>query len=388
MKKILKISILLVILSFVRCSIEPKDPITVANGFSVNNDNSVIPTPILTVANGSTKFGKYDWGLSDNGSTSIAKYSLVIFDRENDPNLQFPVQYIGSGVVVTLISRTAEITNKELNDLMNKLPNFKCSEMNIDIRIKSVVGANPAIAFVQYSNPINVKVTGYSTKNNLCSFVKDGDPIAKGFNLASSSFSNSNDYEGYLYLQAGTSYKIYQPDACNGFLIPTIYGGVSNVLTAGSPTSINVPTTGHYLLKVDLSSITKTYTLKFIKAFGLFGTAKSVAGTGNAVPMTDNNNVNIWKLTINLFKGKSYKFKSLDWSAALVGNPLSVPSGAGTTIISTLGTSADPNGLTEVVTGADITVPGTINTGFQKYDITIDVSNSRKYKYSMVINNN
>jgi starch-binding outer membrane protein SusE/F len=385
MKKILKFSILTVLIFIVSCTTESKDPITVANGLVVNSDTSIIPSTSLTIANETNTFGIYNWGLSDNGSTSIAKYSLVVFDRDKDPNLLNPSEYNGTGVVVTLDSRKATITNKELNDLINKLPTFKCSEMNIDIRIKSSVGANPAIAFVQYSNPISVKVTGFSTKNKVCSFVKDGETINKGFNLVSSSFLNSNDFEGYFYLQAG-SYKLYQPDGCGDFTTPTIYGGVTNVLTAGSATSINVATTGYYQIKADLSNLTKTYSIKFYKAFGLFGNAKSASGTANAVPMIDTNNKNIWKITLNLFKGRSFQFKSNDWTAALTGTPPSVPSGAGTTTVSTLGASGVNNGIIEP--GSAILVPGSVGTGSQKYDITLDLSNPRKYTYKMVVNNN
>jgi hypothetical protein len=89
-----------------------------------------------------------------------------------------------------------------------------------------------------------------------------------------------------------------------------------------------------------------------------------------------------------LFKGRKFKFKSNDWTAALSGNPPSVPSGAGTTVISTLGKGSVAGTVVEMNTGGEITVPGTDDGTKVKYDVILDVSNPRNYTYSLVINPN
>jgi len=142
----------------------------------------------------------------------------------------------------------------------------------------------------------------------MLAFVKDGANPASSSKLLSSSSSNVSDYEGYMYLEAG-DYKFYRPDDCGSFASPIIYGSSSGLLTVTSSTSITIPTTGYYLVKADL--VTFSYSAKYYKAFGVFGPAKGVLGSSNMVPMTADGNSNVWKLTIDLFKGKNLNLNQM-----------------------------------------------------------------------------
>jgi hypothetical protein len=185
------------------------------------------------------------------------------------------------------------------------------------------------------------------------------------------------------------SYKLYRPDPCGSFANPVIYGGSAGVLTEGAAApSISVATAGHYLVKADITATGLTYSIKYYKGFGLFGTAKGTLGSANAVPMTDADNSNVWKLTLELFKGRKFKFKSNDWTAALSGNPPSVPTVAGTTTVSILGKGTIAGTVVEMTTGGEITVPGSDDGTKVKYDIILDVSNPRNYQYSLEVNPN
>ena len=388
MKHILKtLFYIILVFAFNSCETERTKATPESNGFTATN--VITPTTLVLVpANDSNVFNKISWTKVDNGVNSISTYKIQIADHLKDPNFLNPAEYVGSGLSANSHSRTCQLTNLEINKLINLLPSFTCNQMNIDIRIKSMLGTSDANSFNQYSNKLNFLVTGYPTIKPILAFVLNTSNPANGSKLKASAYTTTNDFEGYTFLQAG-NYKFYQPDACGSFTTSTVLGqgGTSGTLVANG-TDIVIPTTGHYLIKVNLASATKTYSIKYFKGFSLFGTAKGFPGAA-AVPMTDANNNNEWKLTIDLLKGKLYKFKAQDWTAALLGTPPAIPSGAaGTTIISILGTSSDPNGLEEVTVGADITVPGTSGSGSQKYNITIDVSNPRDYTYKAEINNN
>ncbi len=393
MKNIIK-TILFLFISLILISCENEiNPTVSSNGFELRNDATIIAPSVLTDDLDNNVFGKYNWDISNNGPSSVSKYSLFIFDHDNDPNLENGVEYTGLGVNVTSEDRDATLMVKEFNDLVNLLPTFKCSQMNIDIRIKSTLGVNPADDFVQYSNPITYTITPYSTKMQKLAFVKEStDPKSAPF-LLSSTYSSNIDFEGYLFLEAG-NYKFYQPDACHDFTSPTIYGGINGTGGNGTldnsatPVSINVAEAGYYLVKVNIDA--NTYSVRKYRAFGVFGKATRTGfGFNNSVPMNDDDNDNVWKLTIELIKGEKFKFKSNDWTGDLVAaTPPNMPyiPGSATSFISILGKLTD--GIAEN-NGADITVPGSFNNNErQKYDVELDISNPRAYTYKLTLNPN
>ena len=177
-----------------------------------------------------------------------------------------------------------------------------------------------------------------------------------------------------------------------------MYGTSSGdaIVEGSEASSINVATSGHYFVTVNLNTEgtgARTFKLSYYKAFGIFGTAIRTVGSVNMVPMSDDNNTNVWKLTIELFKGKLFKFKSSDWTAALTGTPPSVPS-ASSTIISTLGGAGIPisagveSSLFDFgasLPGKDIKVPGDNDGTKQNYEVIIDVSNPRNYTCKLTI---
>jgi starch-binding outer membrane protein SusE/F len=393
MKNILKIVIFSCFLIFISSCENDKDPIVSANGFELRKDAIITSPSTLLEVNNAVIFGKYNWDESNNGVETVSTYKLVIFDQ-NDTELKNPVEYDGLGLEVKPDVRNGIITVKEMNDMMNKLPSFKCGEMSIDIRIKSILGVNSTSAYTQYSNPINVKTTAYSTQQPILSFVKDGNTGASDPKLLSSGYTSNTDYEGYVYLQAG-SYKFIRPDACGSYATPTILGGTGSLATgtidtSATPASIVIANAGHYLIKANLTA--NTYSINEYTAIGVFGRATRAGAFGflNTVPMTYDATSKKWTITMDLLTGQVLKFKSIKWNGPLVApaatapfpKPDYVPSGS--TTFTTLG-SVMPNVLTEnATTSADIKVPGTTSlTETKKYLLTVDVSSSRKYTFQL-----
>lgn len=400
MKNILKITIFAFLLISIGSCTNDKNPVAIANGVALRDKSTVPPPAVLLPANDAQVYNITEWDKADYGVETASpgqSYTIIISDHDKDSNFTNAIEYTGIGIAVAP-DRNCTLTVKEFNALLNKLPTFQCGQMKIDYRVKSTLGIGEN-AIIQYSNPILLTVTAYSTAKQILSFAKSSATAITAPKLLSSDFKNENDFEAYLYLEPG-DYKFYRPDACGSFASPLVYGGSAGVIVAGNTaSSITIVTAGHYLVKANLSATVLStpttlaplsYSVKYIRAFGVFGLAvRSNPGSTNAVPMVDTDNKNIWKITIDLFKGRKIKFKSNDWSAALIGTPPSVPPGIGTTIISTLGSSPTPNTLVEVTgTAGDITVPGTSDGTKQKYDIVIDVSKPRDYTYTLLLNPN
>lgn len=384
MKNIVKTTLFALLLAGVFSCEDSKDPVVSANGFELRQDATVASPLVLTSATASDVFGKFEWDKSDNGPATVSSYTLQVFDH-SDTTLSNPVEYTGNGLEITPTSRKATLTVSEFNTLINGLPTYKCSEMDIDVRIKSVLGTG-ANSFKQYSNPINVKVTGYSLKLPVMAIVKDGNSADAEPRIAASSPSSNSDYEGYMYLDAGT-YKFYQPDACYDFSGAAVYGGAAGVLnTGGSATSISIATAGHYLVKVNLA--TNTYTFTKFTTFGVFGKAtRTGLGFDNQVPLTYDPVTKLWSGQVDLLKGRKLKFKSNAWTGSLVvpalPNPPYAP-GTATSAVSILG-KISATALQENSTAGqgDITVGGTDDGTRDSYSIELDVSKPRMYTYKL-----
>lgn len=385
MKNIIKsICSAIILIGFISCE-DTRDPVVSPNGFELRKDATVTSPSVLTQATATDIFAKFEWDSANNGPATVSTYTLQVFDH-NDATLSNPVEYTGNGLVITPTSRKATLTVAEFNTLLNRLPTFKCSEMDVDIRIKSVLGINPN-PYIQYSNPVNVKVTAYSLKLPIMAFVKDGNTASTEPRIAASSAISNTDYEGYMYLEAG-NYKFYQPDPCYDFTAPTVFGGSAGVLnTGGATTSITVDADGNYLVKVNLA--TNAYAITKFTSFGVFGKAtRTGLGFDNQVPLTYDTATKLWSGQIDLLKGRKFKFKSNVWTGTLVvpaaPNQPYAP-GTATTSISILGKSSASNGLQEssVAGQGDITVPGTDDGTRDKYKIELDVSKPRNYTYKL-----
>ena len=389
MKNILNsICAAIILIGIISCE-DTRDPIVSPNGFELRKDGTVTSPSVLTQATATDVFGKFEWDSANNGPATVSSYTLQVFDH-NDTSLSNPVEYTGNGLVITPTSRKATLTVAEFNTLLNGLPTFKCSEMDVDVRIKSVLGINPN-PYIQYSNPINVKVTAYSLKLPVMAFVKAGNTPSTEPRIAASTPTSNTDYVGYMYLEPG-NYKFYQPDACQDFTTPTIYGGggtAGSLSSATSAPSIAIATAGHYLVKANLS--TNTYTLTPFTTFGVFGTAtRSGLGTGFQVPFDYDAATKTWSKEMDLIRGKKFKFKSNLWTGTLVVPPLPNPPyapGTASSSVSILGKTATPFSLEENSTAGqgDITVPGTDDGTRDKYKIELDVSKPRNYTYKLTI---
>lgn len=380
MKNIFKIvTLLFSLLLAISCEDVRENPITKANGFTLRTVSSS-PSLVLNPINDAETAVVIEWDRSDNGVASEEpNYQIEVAQSGTDFAIPF-LANLGSTVSVVNNVRSYTFKVKEINVLANKLSNFVCGqEMSIDIRIKSKLGDYDNTAFIQYStNTVTVKVTPYSSAAPILSFSDSEANASTSKNLAAISiYSVPKEYEGYVYLQPG-SYKFYQPDACGSFTGATTLGGAGGVLSA-TGAAINIATAGYYLIKANLTA--NTYAIKEYKAFGIFGTAVRTSGSALGTPMISNND-NKWSITIDLFKGRKFKFKAGALNSAI---PPAIPT---TNVVSALGKSstgqlsdANPDYTDSV---GQIIVPGVDDGTKVSCTIKADLSNPRNYTYKLV----
>lgn len=388
MKNILKTVIFVFLLiTFGSCT-NDKEPLATAKGLVLRDVSATTPPAILLIENDANVFNQLEWDKADygvpTGSPGLS-YVIAISDHDNDP-ITKTIEYSGGGIATAPL-RSATLTVKDFNALISQLPTFKCGPMNIDVRVKSTLGIAQN-SIVQYSNPITVTVTGYATAKKILAFATASQTPASAPKILSSRFDKLNDFEGYMYLEAG-DYKFYQADPCGSFDAPTVYGGAAGILTEGvNAASITVPVAGHYLVKANLTAGSLTYSLGLFRAIGLFGSAIRTTGTANPTPMNYNTVTKKWEITLDLFKGKTFRFKSNNWVGNVTGaTPPGLPANGGVPI-STLGAGNGVNDLVEVTGSAgDITVPGTADGTKQSYTVTVDLNSPRNYTYTLKINN-
>ena len=388
MKNILKIVICVFgILIFASCETD-RDPVTSANGFELRA-TTLVPSVVLSPSIDNDVIADLNWDISNNGFSSISSYKVEIaVSGTNFENVA--TANSGNIVTVTTEARNYVLKAGELNDLINKLPEYQCGQsMNIDIRIKSILGGTKPNAFVQYStNTISIVATPYSTALSLLAFSSSSTDIANALKLASSSFTNSSDYEGYMYLETGT-YKFYKPNSCGEFSNPTVYGlsgtNTGSLVPDGSNGFV-VSTAGHYYVKANLSdsgSGSLTYSIAAFNAttntFGVFGKAlRPTIGSANTTPMNYDPTTKKWSVTVDMVNGLKFGFKTSSTApiASLEGT------GVGTFTESPLKTIT-----TGVPTDGSIKAPGDFvdNNTKTKYAIEVDLSKPRNYTYKLTV---
>lgn len=375
------------IIGFVSCEKED-GPVLSANGFQLRSTTLVSPV-VLTPANDNDIVAVLVWDKSNTGTPSVSTYTIQV--SENGAYTTEVSANSGNNMSVS----TYTLKAGEINTIVNKLPNYACGqEISIDVRIKATVGISEN-AFVQYSNPVTIRVTPYSTANSLLAFTTDASLAANADKLATSSFTTAADYQGFFYLTPGT-YKFYKPNSCNEFTSPTVYGtnGTnSGALDVTGTTGFTVATAGHYFIKVNLNATgtgAMTYNITQFNnptsTFGIFGGATRAIGFSNTTPMVYDVASRTWSLTIELINGKRFGFKTGNGTT-----PLAILAGTGNGAAETSPlTSIEPPFSAANYSDGTIKAPGDFvdNNTKTRYNVVVDVSKARNYTYNLIPNPN
>jgi len=361
MKNIFKTIIFVFCLIVLGACEDDPDPVVSANGFSFTAADAPTSNFVLLPQNDANAVATLKWDKVDNGTGSdVSKYNIEA--ALSGTNFAKPIT-LNSGNV-TPNDNSYAISVKELNMIANQQPEYECGkQMSFDVRVKSTLGKGYYNEFVQYSsNVLTLNITPYSTLLPVMSFSSTAPSAATVGNLAASSVLTS-DYEGYMWLEAGT-YKFYKANGCGTFDNQTVYGDTNGY---------NVAVAGFYLVKANLTG-TPQYSFRMI-SWNFFGPAKPTFPGANSA-LTYDQNTGLWKTAapVSLGGGYEIQFRS---------------NGAGTSILLLGGFDASKIGEKYAGTvmsydGLQLIVPGTrsprVNSPFL---ITLDLRSPRNYKYSI-----
>lgn len=381
MKNIIKTIILAFCLIVVGSCSEEADPKVSANGF-VLRATSTAPV-VLTPQTDANLITTLSWDKSDNGvGASVATYKVEV--AESGTNFADAVTANG-GNNVTSADRSYELKAGELNTLINQLPGYQCGvAMDIDIRVKSSLGAGMYNEFVQYStNVITITVTPYSSSLPTMALSASGVIDASTPKMATSGILNT-DYEGYMYLTPGT-YKFYKPDSCGDYTSAQVYGddgsgAFSNLVVDGA--GYVVTTAGYYLVRANLpdGSGDLTYSVRPV-VWNIFGTGKTVLQLAN-VPMTYDPADGLLKVTVTLKNGYGFKFRATG-NQILLGKYQAASPGTSDFGGPLLSYVPNTTTLASLPTN-ELAVPGLRNPPTTaSYDIVLDLRKPRDYSYTI-----
>jgi starch-binding outer membrane protein SusE/F len=373
MKNILKNTVFaLFALALGSCEDTDNNPVAFATGgpkLSISN----IPAAglVLDQAAPDALIASLNWEAALNGGVATeSSYQVQIAKTGTD--------FADKIVVVTTSNKFANLTNKQLNDLLpaTKFPPFV--QTTLDVRVVATLGSG-ANNIPQNSNVIKIKVTPYTTD-----LPKIGVPgnhqgwtpsNAATLPLMASSGFGMKDFEGYMTLN--TECKFLAPKADGTFDWGTQDwaddGTFAGTLTDTNETNLSV-TPGYYLVKANTAT-TGPGALQYSVApivWHITGDATPLgwpdqaANGNNSTAMNYDTSTKKWTITIMLTGGKDIKFRANNsWSLNI-----------GTFDASKTGDKYGGKDMSYDGGNIRIATTGT-------YTVTLDMSNPRAYKYSI-----
>lgn len=331
-----------------------------ANGFTASATDIV-----LTQATENDKAVTFTWPAADFGEKTIVSYTL---------QLDIPSDTSGANAWANAKTFTAgnnvlsySFSTKDLNNILTAIALPAGTANKIVVRIKSDVpqynGSKSSIASV-YSNTIAMQVTPYSLSLFIPGAYQGWDPSSAP--LLNPVEGKPGLYEAYEYITgSGQQYFKYtnSPDWNH-----TNYGdgGNGTFSTDGNAGGLSVPDSGYYELTADLN--TNKWTATKI-TWGIIGDA-TPGGWGSDTQMTYDEINRVWKVTADMRKSGSFKFRAnnewvIDFGVDNNGKLL----------------YADNPFFGYNSTLNNLSVPEDGN-----YTITLDLHISQKYIYSIVKN--
>ncbi|MBC5836890.1 SusE domain-containing protein [Flavobacterium muglaense] len=356
MKNITRSIIALFAVLTLSCSVEDVQDRPVIEGV----DAPVLTAPtsgaayVLTPANAASQVERFTWKSANFGGDVQVNY---VVQMDTKGNAFKTPQIIGSALPS---ENQVSVTVESMNGAALTLKAVPFSPAEMEVRIKATVGTASL-----FSNVVSIVVTPYTTESpklwvpggyaEAAGYPKNWDP-ASSPKLAASGYGKV-DFEGYIYFNdANAEYKFTSFPAWSQ---PGEYAaGATAGTLALSGANLKIPAAGYYKMEVDTEKLTYKATKL---SWGIVGNG-TPGGWTTDTPMTYNKDTKTW------------------------------------TVVATLTNQAAPdNGMKFRAnnnwdynfgdTGADGTLEagGTnISTTAGSYLITLDLSNPRAYKYSMV----
>lgn len=357
MKNILKLSLLIITVTFFSCSEEDKLQVTESNIGSIltpSTGDSFILNPFETQTNTAITIG---WEDANYSVPTEANYTVEIAASGTD--------FASPVAMGNTFDNALSVNILNFNNYVISAGLFPFVQGDIDIRVKSTIGDESILA--QYSDAITVSVTPFTTDLPKIAVLGDHqNPVWDLSNpplLASSAFGET-DYEGYMWLDG--EYKFLAPDETGvvfewGNTDWGDDGSFTGNLVETDEVNCEQTTAGYYLVKADTDAL--TYSTEAMN-WGIIGNA-TPTGWDSDTDLIYDPTTRTLSITMDLTAqdapDNGIKFRANDaWTINLGDN------GADGSL--DLG-------------GENIGVPVSGN-----YTIVLDLSNPREYTYSLTLN--
>jgi len=352
MKNILKITAFaFLLISFASCT-DTIDPMVSPNGLKLNALDPVGPF-VLSPLDGDNLLTTVTWDPANNGVTTVSpKYTVEI--AKAGTNFEKPIVASTSSTALKMVWQEGYINSLLLDN--GFVPD---TAADLDIRVKSVLGEN-ATTFIQYSNTISMKVTPFAQL--FLAFTKVGDNPANAPKTRSSGLYAS-DCEGYAWLEVGT-YRFYTSVGGVFQSSNPYYGDNGSGALMLNGAAINVATAGFYMLKANIGTNPRTYSIT-ASSWGIYGLATPFP-TGVNKRMNYNPVSKKWELTLLVGGGKPFRFRNATSTLILGG-------------FDATKVGVDYAGTAMSYNGSDIYLAGTTVVS---YLVELDLNTPRAYKYT------
>lgn len=352
MKNLSKIFLSLFTLAIASCSVEDVQdrPIIEATDAPVLTAPATGAIYEITPANASQLFDRFAWTAASFGGDVVVTYQVEIA-KLDDKAFEKPQ------LVQSSTTNNVAVTGDNLNKAAIALGVTPFVSTSVLARVKAVVGTQSI-----GSEPIEIAITAFKTAPLLGvpgnhQGWKDKDGLTFEYQLKPSAKGNS-DFEGYVYLDG--DFKLLEADdnLVFDFSKNTAYGisaDAGKLDTKGGNLSAAA---GYYLIKADTQKLTYSTTLT---KWGITGSGTPNGWPDNGVvdhDMTYNPTTKVWEVELVLNAGGELKFRANDgWDINFGSN--------------------DNNGI------ANLNGPNIKSPGAGKYKITLDLSHSRAYTYTL-----
>jgi hypothetical protein len=288
------------------------------------------------------------WEDMDYGTPTEVTYTVQV-DKSGD-DFDTPIDLVSTS------NTYATVTSDALNGASSAAGLTPFTQGGLEIRIRATVGTTGSEE--KFSDVITYLVTPYSTE--LPKLAVPGNH--QGWNpptaprVASSAFGET-DYEGYVWLDGG--FKFVAPDPAGNFNWGNTDwgddGSFSGALAETGESDITAAA-GYY--RVRANTTTLLYSIE-PATWGIVGAA-TPGGWGASTALTYNSSTKKWEGVVTLSAGE-FKFRANDaWSINLGGDP----DGDDSMNYDGPNLSVDAGGT---------------------YNVVLDLSNPRKYSYSVTL---
>jgi hypothetical protein len=307
---------------------------------------------VLKGADAALQAERFTWDAA-NFDTAEVTYTVEV-DTKTGNFTGTSIKNFGSVVAETQLS----VSVLKMDEVALSLGAIPFTATEFVVRIKAVAGTSTL-----YSNIIEIVINPYLFPARL--WMPGGYQASSGYGATdwtpanapqlASSGANKPDLEGYVYIGNSSNFKLTvdatwdKPQYGLGDSAGTIKLNGGDIPTPA--------TVGYYLLKVNSEKLTYNFTAA---AWGIVGGA-TPGGWDNSTNMTYNKTTKVWNIANVVLTSGEWKFRA--------NNGWDINLGALKTA---------PDGMNLEYGGDNIAVQaGT-------YDITLDLSNPRVYKYTII----